>query len=237
MRGLTAWRVAAVAATAVLGVGIAAAPALAKGADQATITGPALAHPVVVGGDGEPGGSSALAQLSEGSGLFPAMFGAGSGAGLVAHRPAGRLGPRYTLEYRVPADVPLRVRQDLYPLAEGGPVTYTRAGQPAFGGERTFGGWYTAPPTFAGLLASVGVPATGAAPVSTTAAGQAAGAGAAADGDTRPADAAPASTGPRPGRRGWVLPTMLAVLLAAGATAVAAVTVSRRRGASPGTAA
>jgi hypothetical protein len=227
------WRVAAVAATAVLGVGIAATPALAKGADQVTISGPTLARPVVVGGDGEPGGSSALAQLAEGSGLFPAMFGADSGSGLAAHPPAGRLGPRYALVYRVPADVQLQVRQDLYPLAEGGPVTYTAAGQPAFGGERTFGGWYTAPPSFAGLLASVGVPAAGAAPA-TTAAGQAAGAGAAADGDTQ-AGAAPASTGPRPNGRGWVLPTVLAVLLATGATAVAAVTVRRRR--SPGAAA
>jgi hypothetical protein len=82
-----------VAAATVLGVGagvgIGAAPALAKGADQATITGPGLQHPIVLGGLGEPDTDSTLAQLAEGSGLFPAMFGPDAGSALVADRPAG----------------------------------------------------------------------------------------------------------------------------------------------------
>src|SRR5215213_5024608 len=122
---------------------------------------------VVLGGEGEPGSESDLGRLAEGSGLFPAMFGpdGGGGSGLAARPPAGSLGPRYTLVYRVPFDRILLVRQDLYPLAAGGPVTYTRAGQEAFGGQRTFGGWFTAPVTFADLLVKVGVPANRAAPL------------------------------------------------------------------------
>jgi hypothetical protein len=60
--------------------------------------------------------------------------------------------------------------------------------------------------------------------VATTAAGT----GSTADPDTTPA-AAPAPARPRPAARNWVLPVTLAVLLAAGAAAVSAFTVSRRR--------
>jgi hypothetical protein len=155
------WRACLVAAIAAVVIVTTANPALAKGADQATITGAGLAEPIVVGGDGEPGSSGGLGQLSEGSGLFVAMFGpdAGDGTRMVRTAPAGPLGPRYELTYRVPGgnSKPDTLTQDLYPLAAGGPVTYTQAGQHVFG-TTTSGGWYHAPATFTALLTSLGVP-------------------------------------------------------------------------------
>jgi hypothetical protein len=52
---------------------------------------------------------------------------------------------------------PDTLKQDAYPLAAGGPVTFTAAGQPVLG-TRTTGGWYRAPDTFRSLLTSLGVP-------------------------------------------------------------------------------
>jgi hypothetical protein len=157
------WRAVTVAGTVVAAVGAvllgAAGPAFAKGADQATITGPGLARPIVLGGDGEPGSGETLGTLSNGSGLFVVMFGPTDGRALSSDPPAGSLGPRYELAFRVPGASPTPdiVRQDLYPSAPGGPVTYTPGGQPSFGG-RTSGGWYRSDDAFARLLASIGVP-------------------------------------------------------------------------------
>lgn len=138
-----------------------ASPALAKGPDRATITGPGLAHPIVVGGNGEPGSADSLGQLSDGSGLFLVMFGPDGNIGpsLTSQAPPGQLGPKYELSYRVPDGSPTSapVRQDLYPLADGGPVTYTKGGQAVFG-TKTTAGWYRAPDTFSRLLAALGVP-------------------------------------------------------------------------------
>jgi hypothetical protein len=136
-----------------------ASPALAKGPDQATISGPGLARPIVLDGNGEPGSGEHLGMLSDGSGLFLAMFGPSGGQALTSEAPGGALGPKYELAYRVPGGepTPATVRQDLYPRAAGGPVTYTRAGQPSFG-SATSGGWYRAPDGFAQLLVTLGVP-------------------------------------------------------------------------------
>ncbi len=153
------WRVLTVVAAAGLVVLLASGPALAKGADQATISGPDLAQPIVLSGNGEPGSGERLGELGDGSGLFLAMFGGSGGQELTGAAPAGPLGPKYQLAYRVPGGAPTPdvVRQDLYPMAAGGPVTYTAAGQPAFGGT-TRGGWYRAPDGFARLLATLGLP-------------------------------------------------------------------------------
>jgi hypothetical protein len=160
------WRALVVAATAGLVVLVTAGPAMAKGADQATVSGPGLTRPVVVAADGagggEPGSGERLAILSEDSGLFLAMFGPDSGSGtqrLSSDRPAGELGPKYQLVYRVPDGnpTPATVTQDLYPLAAGGPVTYTRPDQPVMGGT-TRGGWYRGSAEFAALLVALGVP-------------------------------------------------------------------------------
>src|SRR5262245_14415345 len=153
-------RVFAVMALVTVAVLATATPAAAKGPDQATITGPGLAHPIVVAGYGEPGSTDYLGQLSEGSGLFPAVFG-GDGPGgtaLAAAPPAGPLGPSNELTYRIPDGTVsgATVRQDLYPSAPGGPVTYTQAGQSVFG-TRSRAGWYRAPESFGRLLMRLGV--------------------------------------------------------------------------------
>jgi hypothetical protein len=154
-------RICVVAAVAGFAVLMMAGPAAAKGADQATITGPGISTPIVVGGDGEPGSGERLGKLGDTSGLFVAMFGpASSGAmALSSTAPTGALGPRYELTYRVPGGNPKpdMLKQDVYPLAAAGPVTFTAAGQPVLG-TTTTGGWYRAPDTFRPLLTSLGVP-------------------------------------------------------------------------------
>jgi hypothetical protein len=135
-----------------------ASPAMAKGPDQATITGPGLAEPIVVAGYGEPGSRDGLGELADGSGLFLVMF-EPSNPRLVSEAPEGSLGPKFEISFRVPdaTETGSTVRQDLYPQASGGPVTYTEAGQAVFG-VTTQGGWYRAPASFATLLERLGVP-------------------------------------------------------------------------------
>jgi hypothetical protein len=157
------WRAVLVAAVTGLVVLVGAAPALAKGADQVTISGPGLAQPLVLGGEGEPGTGSDLGRLADGTGLFVAMFGASGGLQLASSEPAGPLGPRYELAYRVPGGGPTpdTLRQDPYPSAAGGPVAYTPPDQSFYGGQAS-SGWYRAPDGFVPFLVSLGVPAASA---------------------------------------------------------------------------
>jgi hypothetical protein len=82
-----------------------------------------------------------------------------TGPGLTNEPPAGPLGPKFEIAWRVPDETPTgaTVRQDLYPQAAGGPVTYTESGQPVFG-NRTAGGWYRGPATFTRVLQQLGLP-------------------------------------------------------------------------------
>lgn len=209
------WRVPIVLATAGLLVLAGTGPAFAKGADQATITGPGLAQAIVLGGEGEPGSNGdKLGQLANGGGLFLAMFGPDGGQQLTPSAPAGALGPKYEVAFRVPGGSPTPdvVRQDLYPLAEGGPVTYTPPDQIELAGHTT-GGWYRAPNGFATVLGSIGIP--GLAAAATTPASHAA---------SRAADPVAAAPAPswRPASVGVLVATVLLV-------AVAIVAVARRR--------
>jgi hypothetical protein len=108
------------------------------------------------------------------SGLFTVMFGADAGAGLAgaptrlhAPPPKGSLGPRYALVYTVPGVTPRpgqefgRVRQDLYPLAAGGPVIYTPPGQQGLSGPLAVTGWLRGGPQLTRTLAQLGVPPPG----------------------------------------------------------------------------
>lgn len=147
-----------------------ATPALAKGPSQASISGPALVHAIVVSGNGEPGQQGKLAALAGQTGLYTALFGAGAGepgqapASLRTSPPKASLGPRYTVIYTVPGVTPRpgeqfgRIRQDLYPGAAGGPVIYTPAGQDGFGRPLQVTGWLRASPGLASTLAQLGVP-------------------------------------------------------------------------------
>lgn len=137
-----------------------AAPAAAKGPDQATITGPGLEgnNQIVFGSKGDPGAGTPFGALVENTGFFPAVFGQSPNP-MLAGMPDGDLGPRYVIAYRVPGpnNELDAIRQDLYPYAVGGPVTYMKPGQPVFGNE-TLGGWYRTPESFKQTLISVGLP-------------------------------------------------------------------------------
>lgn len=119
------------------------AAALAKGPSQGSISGPGFSKTVKVLYDG--GGGSAGDNLTQASGFFPAAYGQ-SPDPMQHRRPAGPLGPRYTIAWKVPGggSTPYRIQQDLYPYARGGAVTYMKPGQPIFG-TTTQGGWYRDP--------------------------------------------------------------------------------------------
>ena len=104
MRTMRAWRGLVVLAAGGLMVAVTASPALAKGPDQLTITGPGLARPIVVGGVGEPGSMDRLGELTNDCALFTAMFGPdpSSGQQFAAQAPTTALGPKYTLAWGCP---------------------------------------------------------------------------------------------------------------------------------------
>src|SRR5215210_8926380 len=141
----------------VVAAALLAPAALAKGPSQAKITGPGLDKSVSVKGTE---GSGALGELTAYSGLFPAAFGQ-SPDPMLHGRPAGKLGPRYTIRYLVPAggNVSFRLVQDLYPYASRGAVTYLKPGQRIFD-SRTKGGWYPGGTALKDTLVRAGLPGT-----------------------------------------------------------------------------
>jgi LPXTG-motif cell wall-anchored protein len=150
------------------------ATASAKGASEATIDGPGI--DALTLGKGEEN----LMYLAERAGLFPALFGQ-SPDPMLSGRPSGKLGAKYTITWLMPGPETVhRIRQDVYPYAAGGPVTYMRAGQPIFN-ERSRGGWFRASVGLRDQLITAGLPAK--APKTSTGNGRAyafAGAGVAA---------------------------------------------------------
>jgi len=139
---------------------IAPGAALAKGASQATITGPGLGDGLTLAGEGQPGGE-ALMQIAESAGFFMAAFGSYPLV-LEEARPKGDLGPRYTIEYTMPGpnnevDV---ITQHLYPYAKPTPVTHMAPDQPFWTVDRTFGGWFLATDLLKSQLVAAGLPET-----------------------------------------------------------------------------
>jgi hypothetical protein len=141
-----------------------ATPALTKGPSQARITGPGLAHAIVVSGNGEPGQPGMLGTLALQTRLFSVMFGPNAPVPpqLRTPPPKASLGPRYTIIYTVfgeftrPGEQFGHIRQDLYPRAVGGPVIYTPPRQP--GGPLPVFGWFRASRHLPRTLAKLGVP-------------------------------------------------------------------------------
>ena len=151
-----------------------ATPALAKGATQASITGPGLTRPIMISAQGAsealPGGGDALSSLAEQTGLFMVLFGSGTGtpdepSPLRTPPAAAALGPKYTVSYTVPGVTPGpgqangQIRQVLYPRAAGGPVIYTPPGQHGFGQSLQATGWFRGTPQLTATLTRLGVPA------------------------------------------------------------------------------
>jgi hypothetical protein len=151
----------ALVALAVAGAALVAGAAQAKGPSQAEVTGPGLDHGLVFGGSGveRSGGSSPLGRVTEGAGFFPAAFGQLPNP-MLAGRPKGDLGPRYTITYTVPGPsrTAKEITQDLYPYARGGAVTYMPPGQRVFPWQRTRGGWFAAMWTLKPTLVRAGLP-------------------------------------------------------------------------------
>ena len=128
--------------------------ALAKGPSAATMDGPGGGS-ITFGGDE---GSGLLGQLTEQGGFFPSVFRQQPDPMLDA-RPKGDLGPKYTITYTVPGpnDEVWTLRQDVYPYAAPGPVTYMAPGQSVFS-ETTRGGWFRGGPELKETLVSAGLP-------------------------------------------------------------------------------
>jgi hypothetical protein len=145
-----------------------AGPAAAKGAIvEANISGPGLG-----GGSGSVGGGGGGAMRIEApatdrmweSGILDdtRIEGSLSEFGLIS----ADLGPKYVVTYRFdfgPSTADDVIRQDLYPYAEGGPVTYTPPGQQFTTEEFDApipSGWYQTTPAFFDFLVENGLPAT-----------------------------------------------------------------------------
>jgi hypothetical protein len=155
-------RVLAVAALAALLLAIPTA-AQAKGATAATISGGGPGGlpggPITLKGDGEPGSSTDLGMLAQGSGLYTVVFDDNPNAVLKA-APTDRLGPRYTITWAFPdpeGGKDRKVIQHVYPYAAGGPVTFMPPGQPVLD-MTTRGGWYQGFDGFRAQLIELGLP-------------------------------------------------------------------------------
>ncbi len=110
----------------------------------------------ITGGEGD---GSALSNLSMEAGFFAGAF-TQEPSPMLAERPKGDLGPKYTVTYTVPDGdgAPTTITQDVYPYAKPLPVTYMAPGQPIFG-EQTAGGWYPATSGLKDTLVAAGLPA------------------------------------------------------------------------------
>jgi hypothetical protein len=138
-----------------------AAPSAAfgKGPSAATVDGPGAS--ITFRGCCAP--DTPTMKLAEQAGFFPAVFDAGRPDPMLAERPGGNLGPRYTITYTVPGPAGKQwlIRQDLYPYAKPTPVTYTKPGQDIFAvpaGAR--GGWFKASRQLKATLVAAGLPET-----------------------------------------------------------------------------
>jgi hypothetical protein len=132
--------------------------AAAKGPSAASIDGPGTGGGINISGDGESGGTP-LGDLTQYGGFFAATFGQQPDP-MLASRPKGDLGPKYTITYTVPGpnNEVDKLKQDIYPYAPGGPVTYMEPGQRFFGTEQTRGGWFKAAPLVKDTLVEAGLP-------------------------------------------------------------------------------
>jgi hypothetical protein len=142
----------------IFGVCVLAPSALAKGASEASISGPGLGAPIKLAGEGQAGGEQ-LMQIAEAAGFFPAVF-SQTPDPMLDQRPEGTLGPKYTVEYTMPGpnnELDTLI-QDIYPYASPSPVSYVEPDQPFWTTEHTRGGWFVAPTALKDLLVDGGLP-------------------------------------------------------------------------------
>ena len=134
------------------------AAAAAKGPSAATISGPGLSGPLAIEGYGEGDSSTPLGILVSEGGFFSQAFGASPTTQRA--RPVGQLGSKYTVTYTVPGPSTDTLRQDLYPYAAKGPVSYMAPNQQFWGTQRTVGGWYRGTVELKTRLVAAGLPKT-----------------------------------------------------------------------------
>ena len=133
------------------------AAAFAKGPREADVNGPGTGGGFTIsGGEGD---GSPLSNLSTEAGFFAGAY-AQEPSPMLAKRPKGDLGPKYTVTYTVPdgQGEASKITQDVYPYAKPLPVTYMAPGQPIFDGT-TNGGWYPATSQLKETLVAAGLPA------------------------------------------------------------------------------
>jgi hypothetical protein len=133
--------------------------ALGKGPSAATIDGPGGGGGITFTGCCEPG--SPTMNLAEQAGFFPAVF-RQTPDPMLDQRPKGDLGPKYTITYTVPGpnNDSWTIKQDVYPYAPSGAVTYMKPGQDIFEIGGTRGGWFQAGPDLKQTLVAAGLPAS-----------------------------------------------------------------------------
>jgi len=131
------------------------ATSLAKGPSEAKITGPGLTKAITITGTETEG--TPLMNLTEAAGFFPGAFGQ-SPSPMSAAPPKAGLGPRYSIDYVVPAGNSKsdKIHQDLYPYAKTGAWTHMPEGQPIFD-MATPGGWFH-DARLKGILVAHGLP-------------------------------------------------------------------------------
>ena len=145
------------AAAGALAALVATEPAAAKGPSTASLSGPGLDHALPVKGQGEGGSGTPLGSLVMVGGFFPQVF-LETPDSTTRTRPAGDLGPRYRVIYRVPGpNGTSTLVQDVYPYAET-PVTYMSPGERFWSTNRTHGGWFVAGAGLKAALVKAGLP-------------------------------------------------------------------------------
>jgi hypothetical protein len=188
-------------------------PASAKGAWTATLSGPGLDAPVVIGSKA----GRDVNRVANLSGMYSTLFETQPDLTLD-DEPEGDLGPRFEIAYdfRAPDIEGSVVRQDVYPYARPYPVTYVEPGQRVFDQAESYGGWYEAGPRLLRFLQTEGLPDL---ETATSAASDQSGSG---------RDAAPPGPpGVDPSRSGssWIVVLVVAAIVIAGSVLV----VARRR--------
>jgi hypothetical protein len=146
-------------AIGVVGVVWTSLPAFAKGPSQGTITGPGLSEPTTLRQPGAATIGPDLAKVLEQSRFFLV----GGDRDRLAHRPAGDLGPRYTITYDMTLSDRLsgKIVQYVYPYAQRLPITHIPAKQKYWGTQETVGAWYAAGIGLRQTLIDLGLPASG----------------------------------------------------------------------------
>jgi hypothetical protein len=141
-----------VAGMLALGLVLGSTPALAKGANEMTLAGPGLPSPIRLANTADALMSPNT--VAQKSGLFSR-----EPDRRTTTRPPGDLGPRYVATYAwfIGQDHTTPLRQDLYPFADGGALTYTPPVQGVHA-MRPSGGWYRAGAELTQILVLAGVP-------------------------------------------------------------------------------